>query len=88
MTPHPQFSDLKAIEDYIYSSMNHTPEWRKAEEAFQRILSHTPVKSEQEIREKVLDEFPNIITCILMKRLRGVGDEILEELRRKQGEQR
>lgn len=31
--------DLKAIEDYIYSSMNHTDEWRKAEQAYQNILS-------------------------------------------------
>lgn len=51
MTPHPQqeftarSSELKAIEDYIYSTMNHTPEWRKAESAFQRILSRDKTPS-------------------------------------------
>jgi hypothetical protein len=39
--------DLKAIEDYIYSTMNHTPEWKRAEQAYQNILTarsrpHTP----------------------------------------------
>ena len=31
--------DLKAIEDYIYSTMNHNPDWRKAEGAYQNILA-------------------------------------------------
>ena len=42
--PHPQQqfvagADLKAIEDYLYSNFNHTPEWKKAEAAYQNILS-------------------------------------------------
>lgn len=32
-------ADLKAIEDFIYSTMNHTREWELAENAYQRILS-------------------------------------------------
>lgn len=35
----PNGKDIKAIENYIYSSMNHTPEWEKAEQAYQNILS-------------------------------------------------
>jgi hypothetical protein len=32
-------ADLKAIEDFIYSTMNHTREWELAENAYQRILT-------------------------------------------------
>ena len=40
-------ADLKAIENFIYSTMNHTKEWELAENAYQRILTarsrpHTP----------------------------------------------
>lgn len=35
----PEAQDLKAIEDYIYSSINHTEEWKKAEQAYQNILN-------------------------------------------------
>lgn len=33
---------LKPIEDYIYSQMNHTPEWEQAERAFQYVLHSRP----------------------------------------------
>lgn len=53
----PYAKDLKAIEDYIYSTMNHTPEWEKAEQAYQNILSsHTPAhppEAQQRIDEAI-----------------------------------
>ena len=41
MTPpaQPLAKDLKAIENFIYSTMNHTPEWKAAEQAYQNILN-------------------------------------------------
>ena len=41
--------DLKAIEDFIYSTMNHTPEWEKAEQAYQNILRSRPAPQQQNL---------------------------------------
>lgn len=35
----PSAKDLKAIENFIYTTMNHTLEWKAAEQAYQNILN-------------------------------------------------
>jgi hypothetical protein len=54
-------ADLKAIEDFIYSTMNHTREWELAENAYQRILtvrSRPHTSTEEEICKRCLCTSP------------------------------
>ena len=80
-------ADLKAIEDFIYSTMNHTREWELAENAYQRILTvrsrpHPAPTDEQcricsqatakAAREDALNEFMMAIESIKIN-LAGCG---------------
>jgi hypothetical protein len=55
-------ADLKAIENFIYSTMNHTREWELAENAYQRILTarsrpHTPAPDTMTISVKEFEQY-------------------------------